>query len=247
MAIATGVPEQLIVRSETARTQTSIAIDLLRADIISARLRPNEKLRVQALVERYGLAASAIREALSRLVTDGLVDVEDQRGFRVGAASREDLLDLTETRVSIESLAITRAIQHGDVDWEAGIVAAFHRLTRIAADAGRKPATDYTLMSEAHRDFHRSLIAACQSEWLLYFCSVLYEQSERYRFLALYSAPRGRNPQAEHEQLMNAVIKRNVERSCRLISEHIHETTRIILELDKSMASRAGTAPRTAT
>ena len=232
--------------SAAGRTQTSVAIDQLRTDIVAGRLRPNDKLRVQALVERYGLAASAIREALSRLVTDGLVDVEDQRGFRVSPVSREDLLDLTESRVSIECLALTRAIQHGDVAWESEIVAAYHRLSRFAQTAA-PAAGDLASMADCHRDFHRSLIAACRSEWLLYFCGVLYEQSERYRFLALYSAPRGRNPLKEHEELMNVVIRRDAAEACRQLGKHIRETTRIILKLDKSLASVVQIAARRAT
>ncbi|HEX5739329.1 MAG TPA: GntR family transcriptional regulator, partial [Hydrogenophaga sp.] len=62
--------------SETGRSLTLRAFDQIRADIISARLRPAERLRIQALSERYRTGATAIREALSRLVTDGLVEFE---------------------------------------------------------------------------------------------------------------------------------------------------------------------------
>lgn len=239
--MSTAIPTRDLAissRNDSARTQTSVAIDRLRADIISGGLRPTEKLRVQALVQRYQLAASAIREALSRLVTDGLVDVEEQRGFRVSSVSREDLLDLTETRVGIESMAITRAIEYGDVNWEGDIVAAYHRLARY--DAGARTQADYAAMVDAHRDFHRSLIAACRSEWLLHFCGVLCEQSERYRYLAHYAAPKNRNSLAEHEALMKAVIARDVGKSCRLISSHLLGTMRTILELDHGLGATPG-------
>jgi len=218
--------------SAAGRTQTSVAVERLRADIVAGRLRPQEKLRVQLLASRYGLAASALREALSRLVTDGLVDVEDQKGFRVAQVSRDDLLDLTDTRVEIECLALRRAIRNGDVAWESGIVAAFHRLSRSPEQEAQAHPEDSTLldgMSDLHRDFHNSLIAACRSEWLLYFSGLLYELSERYRRLAVYVTPGSRNSLSEHEQLMETVIRRDSSKACKLLDEHLRETTRIIL------------------
>lgn len=65
----------------TARSLTTLAFERLRGDILSGRLRPDERLRIQALSDRYEVGATAIREALSRLVIDGLVDSEDQRGL----------------------------------------------------------------------------------------------------------------------------------------------------------------------
>jgi DNA-binding GntR family transcriptional regulator len=218
--------------SAAGRTQTSVAVERLRADIVAGRLRPREKLRVQLLATRYGLAASALREALSRLVTDGLVDVEDQKGFRVARVSRDGLLDLTDTRVEIESLALRRAIKNGDVAWESGIVAAFHRLSRAPEQEAQAHPDDPALVdgiSDLHRDFHASLISACRSEWLLYFSGLLYELSERYRRLALYVTPSSRNTLMEHKHLMETVIQRDATKACTLLDEHLRETTRIIL------------------
>jgi DNA-binding GntR family transcriptional regulator len=229
-----------------ARTQTSIATAQIRSEIVTGTLRPLEKLRVQFLAKRYGLAASAIREALSRLVTDGLVDVEDQRGFRVGAVSRDDLEDLTETRVGIESLALTRAIEFGDVAWESDVLGAYHRLSRCARPEG--PNTpEMHHWAECHRDFHRSLIAACRSEWLLYFCGMLYERSDRYRMLTVFTDQAyPRNADREHEELMTAVISRDASAACSMIRAHFWETTRLILGIDEMAGGLGRKSPKTA-
>jgi DNA-binding GntR family transcriptional regulator len=217
-------------RGSAARTQTSIAIDKLRTDIITGKLRPNEKLRVQALAQRYGLAASALREALSRLVTDALVMAEDQRGFRVSPVSRGGLLDLTEARVGIECLALTRSIEYGDVAWESDVVGAYHRLSRCT-ETTRPDSPEAALWGTAHAEFHRTLIAACRSEWLMYFCALMYQQSDRYRLLATFSRAAGnRNPLAEHEAMMKAAIGRDAPRARELLSEHFRATTRRLLE-----------------
>ncbi len=224
-------------------TQTTIAIERLRADIVSGRLRPNEKLRVQALAEHYGFAASALREALSRLVTDALVVAEDQRGFRVSPVSRDSLIELTEARVGIECLALRRAIEFGDVAWESTVIGAYHRLSRCT-EMPDPSSGDMLQWSICHQDFHHALIAACRSKWLLYFSNLLYQQSERYRMLATLTRPkRKRNVPKEHEGLMNAVIERDAERACTLIAAHFHETTRLLLEAD-DLQNAAASKPK---
>jgi DNA-binding GntR family transcriptional regulator len=226
-------------RSNAARTQTSIAIDKLRTDIVTGKLRPNEKLRVQALAQHYGLAASSLREALSRLVTDALVVAEDQRGFRVSPVSRGRLLDLTEARVGIECVALKRSIEYGDVAWEADLLGAYHRLSRYP-ETTRPDSPEAQVWSTAHAEFHRALIAACRSEWLMYFSALMYQQSDRYRLLATFSRPAGnRNPLAEHEAMMKAAIGRDATRACELLSEHFRETTRRLLETDASAGGLA--------
>ncbi|MFM2056938.1 MAG: hypothetical protein RLY71_1323, partial [Pseudomonadota bacterium] len=103
------------------RSLTSMAFERLRHDILQGHLAPTERLRIQALSERYQIGATAIREALSRLVTDGLVESEDQRGFTVAPVSREELLDLTQTRIQVEQMALRMAVARGDVEWETQV------------------------------------------------------------------------------------------------------------------------------
>src|SRR5882762_3128528 len=84
------------------RTLTSAICERLRKDILSARLPPGQKLNVAHLSKGFGVSLAATREALSRLVADGLVQAADQRGFRVSPVSPADLRDVTQTRVATE-------------------------------------------------------------------------------------------------------------------------------------------------
>ncbi len=220
-------------RTGAFTTQTSMAIEQLRAEIISGRLKPNEKLRVKPLMQRYGFSSSALREALSRLVTDGLVEAVDQRGFRTKPASREQLIDITETRVTVESVALQRSIEFGDLAWESRIVAAFHQLAGSPRYPSDVPVSARGALWVAHDDFHAALISACKSEWLLYFCKLMYQHAERYRFLwqtAAVEQNQQRNVLQEHEELMKATIERDAVKACSLLREHFWRTTTLILE-----------------
>jgi GntR family carbon starvation induced transcriptional regulator len=215
--------------ASTAKSLTSLAFERIRSDILNAHLRPAEKLRIQALSERYGIGATAVREALSRLVTDGLVESEDQRGFCVAPVSKEDLIDLTDTRIEIEGLALRKAIARGDLDWEAQILSSYHRLSRTPPPTTLENHLAWAL---AHRRFHESLVAQCGSSWLLRLCSMLYDKSERYRNLAEgRTKPGSRDTVNEHKALMKAVaMDRDADKAIRLLSEHFRKTAAISLE-----------------
>ena len=120
----------LLAESDATQTLNASALTQLRSDIIACRLMPNERLRVEALRERYGMGTSPIREALMRLEAEGLVELEQNKGFRVSEVSRENLLDLMHTRIEIENIALRWSIEKGDVEWEANLLSAFHRLSR---------------------------------------------------------------------------------------------------------------------
>ncbi len=218
-----------------ARSLTTMAFEALRADILLGELRPDERLRIQTLSERYNIGSTAIREALSRLVTDGLVESEEQRGFCVAPVSQEELVDLTQTRIQIEQLALRQAVERGDVEWETRILSSFHRLSRTDLPTSVEKHAAWAL---AHRQFHESLVSGCRSEWLMRLCGLLYDKSERYRNLAekyrnsstAVPASQGRNTADEHQQLMEAVMGKDADLACKILEDHFWQTANIILE-----------------
>ena len=102
----------------------------LRADLLACRLPPGARLNIAELSGRLAVSLGAVREALSRLTAEGLAVAEMNRGFRAAPVSESELLDLTGTRIEIETSCLRRSMAVGGVDWEARIVAAHHRLSR---------------------------------------------------------------------------------------------------------------------
>src|SRR5260370_20964872 len=77
------------------RTLTSAVLERLRADILSTKLVPGQKLHIAGLAKQFSVSLAAVREALSRLVAHGLVPASDQRGFRVSPVSPAALQNVT--------------------------------------------------------------------------------------------------------------------------------------------------------
>ncbi|MDI3515699.1 MAG: GntR family transcriptional regulator, carbon starvation induced regulator [Rhodocyclaceae bacterium] len=209
------------------KTLVEGAYQRLRRDIIEGVHPPGEKLRVEHLKDQYDVGAGTLREALLLLVTDALVVAQGQRGFRVAPISIEDFEDITRTRILLETEALRQSIALGGEDWEAGIVAAFHRLSRAEQKLGGQDDYVHTAAEDwekRNRAFHDALIAASPSRWIRHFQNILYQQSERYRRISLFRRPIPRDVHAEHEALFDATLARDADRATAILAEHILRT-----------------------
>ena len=209
-------------------TLASSVYDRLRSDILSGALPPDEKLRTEALRARYGVGNSPIREALNRLSADQLVTREDQKGFRVAAASRAALEELVKTRCWLEEIALRESIRNGGDAWEETVVLQFHRLSRVPRSTDQETFTSNPEWDKRHRAFHMSLLGGCGSRWLLQFCTQLSDQAKRYRQLALVVSYPRRNELAEHEAIMKAATGRDAGTAAALLLAHYNRTATII-------------------
>jgi DNA-binding GntR family transcriptional regulator len=217
------------MNKESSPNMTQGAYEGLRADLLACRILPGRKLKIQELCTRFSVSLGAIREALSRLTSEGLVVAEPQRGFRAAPISASDLVDLTMVRIEVDSLCLRRAIASGGVEWESRLVAAAHRLARTPERVLDDPARSNDEWAEAHAAFHLTLVDGCESPWLLHLHSLLYAQSERYRRLSVPFAISGRNVNDEHQAIVTATLERNADRAMKLLVAHLEATTHILL------------------
>lgn len=215
---------------QPGQTVTTLVLERLRSDILSVRFQPGEKLRFRELRARYGVGVSPLREALTRLTADGLVVLEDQRGFRVAPVSRADLEDVTRLRQQLETMALAQAIANGDEEWEVTVMAAFHRLSKLPEHAPGDARAMNPQWARRHEEFHEALASACGSPRLLQFRKLLFDQSERYRRLSKVYGSHPRNVLGEHKAIMDAALSRDTSLATTLLSEHLERTAVTVLE-----------------
>ena len=204
------------------KTLVESAYRNLRRDIIEGRLTPGEKLRIEHIKDNYGVGAGTMREALSLLISDALVNSQGQRGFRVAPVSLEDFADITEIRVMLECEALRQSMARGDDAWEGELIAAFHRLSKAEEKLGETGNREE--WEERNRVFHEVLISACPSHWIKHFLAILYHQTERYRRLSLQHKAVPRDIHAEHDSLFKAALAHDADRACEILAQHIRFT-----------------------
>jgi GntR family transcriptional regulator, carbon starvation induced regulator len=212
-------------------TRTDWAEQIIRGEILTARLRPGDRLKIGSLVARYeGLSPTPVREALSRLAGAGLVDYLPQRGVRVAEGSKEDLIDVYQNRILLETRALRQSMAAGHEAIADSARQAFAELEQASlatgdAQSGELSTADLMRWEDAHRKFHFSLISQCGSPWLLRLVNVLYENSIRYRYLTLEWEPVSmRNALSEHRRILAAVLSGDVDHSVTMLTDHMRLT-----------------------
>jgi len=221
----------MLIASQETKSRTEAAYFRLRADILACRLKPGARLKINELCAALDVSLGAVREALSRLSAEGLVVAEAQKRFQVAPISVADLEDLTQVRIEIETLCLRRAIAARTLDWESGLVAAFHRLSRLPVRAPgdeRRLSEDW---AQAHADYHLALVASCDSLWLLRVRAMLYAQSERYRRLSAPVTESWRDVNAEHRDIMQAALAGDARKACALLISHLLTTKDLVRDL----------------
>ena len=214
-----ATPEGSGERQSATLTQSVYA--QLRADILSGRMRPGEKIRAEALRKRFNTASSPVREALNRLLSEGFVALEEQKGFRVAPVSAEELKELVKTRCWIDGLAIRESIDRFDLAWEENLILALHHLSRThRGETGQGESSEW---ESRHKDFHLALIGGCGSRWIKRISGQLFDAAERYRLLALEQVLE-RNELQEHRDLVDACINRDADRAITLLQHHYAQT-----------------------
>ncbi|MEM8842264.1 MAG: GntR family transcriptional regulator [Pseudomonadota bacterium] len=213
-----------------AESQTTQTYEALKSELLDGQFQPGSKLKIDQIRERCNASPGAVREALSRLTSDGLVVSLPQRGFIVAPISSEDLVDLTAVRIEIETNCLRSAIEHGDLAWEGRIQAAWHQLkhTPLLSEDGQTFNRDWT---EAHGLFHDTLIDACTSKWWLKLREQMFIQAERYRrILVSLAKRRHRDVDSEHEGIVTATLARDANLACERLEAHLQRTMDHLLD-----------------
>jgi DNA-binding GntR family transcriptional regulator len=212
------------------RTLASAIFSRLRDDIVTCRIEPGDKLVVSAISARFDVSLAAVREALSRLVAAGLVVAEDQRGFRASPLSIDDLMDLTNTRIEIECLALRRSITAGGEEWRSKVAIAWNTLQAVPRMSEHETGLHNPAWSAMHARFHAALVCSCGLKWLMQFRDTLYEQSERYRQMAVAIEPEARDIDAEHRAIVEATLAGDADAATADLARHIERTATAIAE-----------------
>ena len=226
-----GPDEAVFAAATPARSNRTLTSDLfqrLRTDILHCNLRPNSRLLFRDLRLSYASGMSPLREALMRLASDGLVILEDHKGFRVAPVSREEMVDIAATRCELEGLALKMSIEKGDDHWEANILARFHELSKRPTYVG-SGALDYE-WERRHDAFHQALYGASGLQWLASFCQVLAERAFRYRHLLLEVVDRTRDHRSEHEAIQRATLDRDADTAVARLKQHYLRTVQTLLD-----------------
>jgi DNA-binding GntR family transcriptional regulator len=206
------------------RTMAEYALEQLREAIILGELPAGTPLRLDELARSLGMSISPIREAVRQLEALGLAKHVPHQGARVLDFDIDELRDLFQVRLALESLAVRRAAERF-TDAEAETARA--QLVRFDAASA---AEDVREAMRAHTDFHFTLYEASRSQWLVALIRPAWDRSERFRPALLTSKD---GPQERHrafdQALLEACAAHDADAAATALHDHL-ELASVIFE-----------------
>lgn len=206
----------------------------IHQDIRSGELPPKQHLKTDLLKDKYKTGTSPLREALARLASESFVTAAGKSGYKVSPISTYDYEQLIGLRRYLEVKALKSSMILGDVDWEAGILVAYHRMIKLTKLDLEDERLYNEKKEELHRNYHFALLASCESWWELKIITNLTNHIERYRrvlgITLNTSSSDYHKVQSEHHLLMSAVISKDFKEASSILDQHRKRTYDLIRE-----------------
>lgn len=200
------------------RTET-----LVRDMILGGSLAPGERLNEVAISEALGISRGPLREAIQRLVGEGLVTVVSHRGSFVRTFDRGEVEDLYELRTALESHNVRLVCARAS---DAELAA----LERLLHDTGDELAASPDVPYPADRDLHSHLIELSRNAALAKVTRDVQHQIFLARRASARKPERAREALAEHEELVAAIVRRDEDTAAELMRRHLGEASRSAVE-----------------
>lgn len=145
-------------KATAKRTLTAVIAERLRERVISGTIPPGTQLNEVDLAERFSTSRGPVREAMQRLVQEGLLVSKPHRGVYVPQLDENDLADLQFARFALERTATDRILRKGA---SAGLIAKLEHLLSVMEVASA--ASDWHRVADADVAFHEAIIEDARS------------------------------------------------------------------------------------
>lgn len=187
----------------------------IEEEIATGKLLPGAHLDEIELGERFGVSRTPIREAISLLAGEGLVEIRPRRGAVVASVSPQRLLEMFEVMAELESMCARLAARRITED-DLGRLQAAHQECLDAAQ--RKDADGYFYANER---FHLAIYGAAQNQFLMEQAAALQRRLRPYRRLQLRVRNRVQHSFEEHQSILIAIREGQIARAAEAARGHV--------------------------
>lgn len=193
-------------------------VDLLRNDILEGEYLPGEQLKQTEIASMLGVSQGPVREALIRLVSEGLVENVPFRGMFVRKLEREDVLEIYQLRTALESLAVKLALPLIKEQEHLDKLQEFIQLNEEAEREG-----DNSKAVEMDLSFHRYIVALSGNSRLIEIWNSLLAQSQ-YALRQLYEIQKASNETTlakNHTLILDTLRNGDYQEICEALAHHM--------------------------
>ncbi|WP_255012298.1 GntR family transcriptional regulator [Roseovarius sp. M141] len=202
--------------AQPRENSVDIAYDQLRAWLVGFRMKPGARLNESALAADLGMSRAPLREALNRLISDGLVRFEPGRGFFCRKLSAREIADLYAVRYDLEAGALTHTLQTAS---DADLAVFADRWPAIS------PGGDLDALVAADEDFHHGLARLAGNDARLRYLENINDRIRFVRRLNLEPGARSASAHDEHQRLLRAVQARDTQTALDALRVHLDRSS----------------------
>ncbi len=195
----------------------------LKTEIIKGSLKPGTKLSEGKIAEQMGVSRTPVREALKELAAEGFVKMNPNQAVVVSNASVEDVQEVLQIRGVLEGLAArlaTKMISEEEIKELEKYQKQMEYYTKK---------DDVLAFSEMDAEFHELILNVCGNNRLIQIRKNLSDQAHRYRIRSLSVPGRLKYSLKEHQEIVEALKRKNAEQADRLSQKHIENVLANIL------------------
>jgi len=195
----------------------------LKTEIIKGSLKPGIKLSEGKIAVQMGVSRTPVREALKELAAEGFVKMNPNQAVVVSNASVEDVQEVLQIRGVLEGLAArlaTKMISKEEIKELEKYQKQMEYYTKK---------DDVLAFSEMDAEFHELILNVCGNNRLIQIRKNLSDQARRYRIRSLSIPGRLKYSLKEHQEVVEALKRKDVEQADRLSQKHIENVLANIL------------------
>jgi DNA-binding GntR family transcriptional regulator len=200
---------------------------LLKTEIVKGVLKPGTKLLEVKIAEQLGVSRTPIREALKQLAAEGFVKMIPNQGMMVNKVSIKDIQEVLQIRGVLEGLAARLAAELIKKE-EIKILEKYIRQMECYTNKN-----DFLAFSEIDAKFHELILNVCKNSRLIQIRKNLSDQAHRYRIRSLSVSGRLKHSLKEHQEIVEALKRKDSEQADRLSQKHIENVLTNILIHEK--------------
>lgn len=221
-------------------TSAERALHELRELILAAELAPGARLGEVELAERLGVSRTPVREALTRLAAEGLVEITPNRGARVATWTVAELEGVFDLRLSLEPQLTGFAVPNAGEQDVAELDDLAHRMLAVGTPG---PEQDLDALVPLNRAFHDRLVALAGHPTLAAaLAAAIHPPIVRRNFHA-YDPESLRRSLAHHLEMVAALRARDPGWARAVMTAHICNARAVMVRAATAQAARAATSP----
>lgn len=211
---------------ESSRSLDRLAYDKIKSAILNFRLLPGQSLVEADLAEQLMISKTPVRDALMRLQREGLVKRLPYKGSFVSEISNQDMVDIFEIRIVLESLAaslVSQEITHSEIDEMEKLIEQHEYALKFGKNSE---------IAQSNAKFHHLIVSRCTNPHLHNILNEIDDKLKRYRALSISQDTRRDKSVKEHRVILNALREKDAQGAEKAMKNHLQSAMQDLYDQD---------------